>query len=63
MMGPWLGLYVAEARRRGVAPAVLTGTTRVQELAYALAVYTPKDFQLVQIMADLAELVARQPIY
>jgi len=27
------------------------------------AVYTPKDFQLTQIMGDLADLVARQPVY
>jgi (2R)-ethylmalonyl-CoA mutase len=27
------------------------------------AVYTPKDFQLTQIMGDLADLVARQPVW
>jgi (2R)-ethylmalonyl-CoA mutase len=50
------------------APVVVGGIVppederRLRAMGVA-AVYTPKDFQLTQIMGELADLVARQPAY
>ncbi|HWG75010.1 MAG TPA: protein meaA [Acidimicrobiales bacterium] len=70
LSGSHLGLVpevVARLRAAGVAAPVIVGGIVPPTDAAALigggvaAVYTPKDFQLVRIMDDVADLVARQP--